>query len=60
MAYALQLKNCGVLMAHFYLIATGMALAPCAIGSGNSETFARLTGIDPLEEGPVGEFALGR
>jgi SagB-type dehydrogenase family enzyme len=58
-AYSLTLKNVGVLMAHMYLAATAMGLAPCAIGSGDSSLFARATGLDPLEESSVGEFTLG-
>jgi len=55
--YALVLKNVGVLMQTMYLVAMG--LAPCAIGSGDSAGFAAATGLDPLAEGPVGEFILG-
>jgi SagB-type dehydrogenase family enzyme len=57
--YALVLKNVGVLMQTMYLVATAMGLAPCAIGSGDSAAFAAATGLDPLAEGPVGEFILG-
>ncbi|MBD2677099.1 MULTISPECIES: PatA/PatG family cyanobactin maturation protease [Nostoc] len=59
MAYAAVLKNVGILYQNFYLVATNMGLAPCAIGSGNSDTFGRLIGLDYLEESVVGEFALG-
>ncbi|MFY2563156.1 SagB family peptide dehydrogenase [Corallococcus terminator] len=59
MGYALILKNVGVLFQTLYLAATAMDLAPCALGGGDSELFARASGIAPLAEGAVGEFALG-
>jgi SagB-type dehydrogenase family enzyme len=58
MAYALLLKDLGALMQTMYLVATAMGLAPCAIGSGDTAMFARATGLDPLVESSVGEFAL--
>ena len=59
-AYALILKDVGVLMQTLYLMATGMELGGCAIGSANIELFARMTGIEFHVEGPVGQFAIGR
>lgn len=59
MGYALILKNVGVLFQTLYLAATAMDLAPCALGGGDSELFARASGIPSLLEGAVGEFALG-
>ncbi len=59
MAYATTLKNVGVAYHAMYLVATAMGLAPCALGSGNSGTFAELTGLDPVVESAVGEFMLG-
>jgi SagB-type dehydrogenase family enzyme len=59
MALALQLKNVGVLLAHFYLVAAGMGLASCALGVGDSDLFSRLAGLDYLEESSIGEFQLG-
>lgn len=59
LALALQLKNVGVLLAHMYLVATAMALAPCALGTGNSDLFSRLAGLDYLVESSIGEFMLG-
>ncbi|HEU4327306.1 MAG TPA: SagB family peptide dehydrogenase [Roseiflexaceae bacterium] len=56
-AYALLLKHVGVLLQTMYLVATAMDLAPCAIGSGNSDLFAQAAGLDPCEIA-VGEFAL--
>lgn len=57
-AYALTLKNVGVLCQTMYLVATAMGLAPVAIGSGNSDLFAKASGVDYYAESPVGEFAL--
>jgi SagB-type dehydrogenase family enzyme len=60
LAYALVLKHVGVLYQSLYLAATAMGLAPCAIGGGDSDLFAAVSGIDYYEEPLVGEFALGR
>jgi SagB-type dehydrogenase family enzyme len=59
-AYALILKDVGVLMQTLYLIATDMELGGCAIGSTNIDLFARMTGLEFHVEGAVGQFALGR
>jgi SagB-type dehydrogenase family enzyme len=59
-AYALILKDVGVLIQTLYLMATDMELGGCAIGSTNIELFAKMTGIAFHIEGPVGLFAIGR
>ena len=59
-AYALILKDVGVLMQTLYLMATDMGLGGCAIGSTNIELFAKMTGLEFYVEGAVGQFALGR
>lgn len=59
MVYALVLKHVGVLYQTLYLVATDLGLAPCAMGGGDSELFAEASGLDPLVEASVGEFALG-
>jgi SagB-type dehydrogenase family enzyme len=59
-AYALVLKDVGVLMQTFYLMATDMGLGGCAIGISNIDLFAKMTGIEFHVEGPVGQFVLGR
>ena len=59
-AYALVLKDVGVLMQTLYLMATDMGLGGCAIGSANIDLFAKMTGIEFHVEGPVGQFAIGR
>ena len=59
MAYRVSLMNAGVAIQTMYLVATDMGLAGCANGSGNSLLFAEVTGLDPLNETSVGEFALG-
>ena len=58
-AYSNVLKNAGVVMQQLYLVAGAMGLAGCAIGSGDSEVFARAAGTNWLNESSVGEFALG-
>ena len=59
-AYALILKNVGVVYQTMYLAASAMGLAPCGLGSGNSRLFARATGLlNDCEETSVGEFILG-
>ena len=59
-AYSLILKDVGVLLQTLYLAATDMGLGGCAIGTGNVDLFARMTGQHFHVEGPVGQFALGR
>jgi SagB-type dehydrogenase family enzyme len=59
LAYALMLKHVGVLYQTMYLAATVMGLAPCAVGDGDSDLFARAAGLDYYAEGSVGEFLLG-
>jgi SagB-type dehydrogenase family enzyme len=59
-AYALILKDVGVLTQTLYLIATDMRLGGCAIGTTNIDLFAKMTGIEFHVEGAVGQFALGR
>ncbi|MEQ9368241.1 MAG: PatA/PatG family cyanobactin maturation protease [Coleofasciculus chthonoplastes F3-SA18-01] len=58
--YALMLKHVGVLQQNFYLVATNMGLAPCALGvADNDDAFGRVAGLDYSEESIVGEFAIG-
>jgi SagB-type dehydrogenase family enzyme len=59
-AYALILKDVGVLTQTLYLMTTEMGLGGCAIGISNIDLFAKLTAIALHVEGPVGLFALGR
>jgi SagB-type dehydrogenase family enzyme len=59
LAYATTLKNVGVLFQTMYLVATAMDLAPCALGTGNSDLFAAAAGTDYFGETSVGEFLLG-
>jgi SagB-type dehydrogenase family enzyme len=58
-AYSLILKDVGVVFQTMYLVATAMGLAPCALGGGNADLFARAAGVDYYEESSVGEFLLG-
>lgn len=57
--YSLILKHVGVLSQSFYLAATAMGLAVCAIGAGDSAAFSAATGFEMAVEGSVGELALG-
>ncbi|MBV8744699.1 MAG: SagB family peptide dehydrogenase, partial [Xanthobacteraceae bacterium] len=59
-AYALILKDVGVLLQTFYLMAVDMGLGGCAIGTVNIDLFAKMTGIEFHIESPVGQFAFGR
>ncbi|MEQ8465766.1 PatA/PatG family cyanobactin maturation protease [Coleofasciculus sp. E1-EBD-02] len=59
MGYAAVLKHVGVLQQNFYLVATNMGLAPCALGVGDSDAFGRAVGLNYVEESAVGEFLLG-
>ena len=58
-AYALTLKHVGVVFQTMYLAATAMGLAPCAVGCGDADLFARAAGTDYCAETSVGEFLLG-
>lgn len=58
-AYAVILKNVGVLYEAMYLTATAMDLAPCSLGGGTIDLFCTAAGLDPYAESPVGEFMLG-
>jgi oxazoline/thiazoline dehydrogenase len=57
-AYALILKDTGVMLHQMYLVATALGLAPCALGTGDLPTFALASGLPFPREAPVGEFAL--
>ncbi len=57
-AYALLLKDLGALYQQLYLVATALQLAPCALGSGDSDLFAKLAGTDYYVETTVGEFTV--
>lgn len=59
MAYSAILKNVGALYQTMYLVATAMDLAPCALGGGNSDVFARAAELDYYTETSVGEFLIG-
>ncbi|MEL6923337.1 MAG: nitroreductase family protein [Bacteroidota bacterium] len=52
------LKNTGVLFHNFYLVASALGLAPCAVGMGDADRFCKLAGVDYYEESTVGEFIL--
>ena len=59
-AYSVILKDVGCLYQTMYLVATAMGLAPCALGGGDSDLFAQLSGNNYYAETSVGEFLLGR
>ncbi len=58
-AYAVTLKNAGVLYQTLYLVAEAMGLACCGVGRGDSDLFARAAGTDYYAETTVGELVLG-
>ncbi len=58
-AYSLILKDAGALLQTMYLTAIAMELAPCTIGCGNSDIFAKAAGLNYYEETSVCEFLLG-
>ncbi|NEO84077.1 MAG: PatA/PatG family cyanobactin maturation protease [Spirulina sp. SIO3F2] len=58
-AYALVMKHVGVLYQNLYLVAANIGIAPCALGGGGIDGFARATGLDYITESAVGEFVLG-
>ena len=60
LAYAAILKDVGVVFQSMYLTATAMDLAPCALGAGNSDVFAKAIDSDYYAETSVGEFVPGK
>lgn len=58
-AYRLILMEVGVLLQTMYLTATALDLRGCALGSGDSDRFARAAGTNYYKETSVGEFLLG-
>jgi len=58
--YGNILRNTGALYQTLYLAATELGLSACGVGVGDSALFARITGLDPLVEGTVGECIIGR
>lgn len=58
-AYALTLKNVGVVFCAMQLVATAMGLGSCPLGGGDSDAFSIAAGLHPLEETSVGELMLG-
>jgi len=59
MAYALNLKNAGALLATMGLVAAAMGLAATAHGAGDGEAFSRLAGLSFYRQSSVAEFILG-
>lgn len=59
-AYALMLKDVGVLIAYMYLFAEYYGLSGCAIGCGNADLFASMANINYYDEPYVGDFLLGK
>lgn len=57
-AYALMLKHVGVLQATIALTATAMGLGAVPLGTGDSDAFARATGLDYYAQGSIGEIAI--
>lgn len=57
--YALALKELGAWYQSAYLVATAIGIAPCAIGSGDSDLAARALGLDPWAASVIGEFVIG-
>jgi SagB-type dehydrogenase family enzyme len=58
-AYALILKDVGVLYQTLYLVATAMGLAPSAVDGANADLLSRAIETDYLVESAVGEFLVG-
>jgi len=58
-AYALILKEAGALLQTLYLVGAALGIGVCAVGNGDSELFARLSGMDPHVEAPVSEIVVG-
>ena len=59
-AYALILKDVGVLLQTLYLMATDMGLGGCASGPAIIDLFTKMTGIKFHVEGLGGQLAISR
>jgi oxazoline/thiazoline dehydrogenase len=59
-AWPLIYLDTGVLFQTFYLVATAMGLAPCAVGTSNPTLFAEASGVDRAAEPQTGAFWLGK
>ena len=57
-AYALMLKNASILMATIGLVASELGVGCVLLGQGDSDAFARATGLDYYLHGSVAELAL--
>ena len=57
-AYALMLKHVGVLQATIAYTATAVGLGAVPLGTGDSDAFARATGLDYYTQGSIGEIAV--
>lgn len=53
-------KDTGAMLQTFYLVATALGLGGVAVGGGYGAEQARTLGLDPIREGPVGCFLLGK
>jgi SagB-type dehydrogenase family enzyme len=58
LAYALMVKHVGVLMAAIAYSASAMGLGAVPLGTGDSDAFAKATGLDYYRHGSIGEIAL--
>jgi SagB-type dehydrogenase family enzyme len=58
-ALSLELKDVGVQMMALQLTAPAVGLGVCPIGTGSTAEVARVLGIDPFVDAPIGEFLLG-
>jgi len=59
MAYALVLKDVGVLLQTMCLVATSMGIGACPLGGGDADLFAAAAGTDYYAETSVGELMVG-
>jgi SagB-type dehydrogenase family enzyme len=57
-AYALSLKNAGVLLQSMYLAAAATGLEVCALGSADAGLFSQAVGSEPFREPLVGELMI--
>lgn len=57
-AYALSLKNVGVLFEFMYLLGAALELEVCALGSVEAGLFSELLGEDAFREPLVGQFMI--
>jgi len=57
-AYRLLLLNAGIIFNSIYMIAAAANIGVCALGTGDSKSFARISGLDEAAHFAIAEMAV--